>query len=251
MTRTGTGTGTDQGVATETSTGTEIPESAPSTTLDISSPSNAAQTTTTPASPILLGSQTISIDSNSAVIIGSQTIAPGSAVTLSDGQRISVASGGAIIVNGYIPDPTPTPSIVVIDGATITADSSGGFVISSQTLYPGNAITVGGEIITLPSPAPTTFATGIIPSQAPVTNVVIAGETLTPGGQITVGIDVLSLEPSGTAITVVGTVTIGGGIMTATATAAPKKKNAGEMQRGSVIFIALQISFVALAGWLH
>jgi hypothetical protein len=203
-------------------------------------------------SPIVVGSQTISIDSNSAVIIGSQTLAPGSAVTFSDGQRISVASGGAIIVNGYIPEPTPTgPSIVVIDGSTITADSSGGFVISSQTLYPGSAITVGGEIITLPSPAPTTFATGVIPSQAPITNVVIAGETLTPGGQITVGIDVLSLEPSGTAVTVVGTVTIGGGMATATATAPAKKKNTGEKQRGSVIFIALQISFVALAVWVH
>jgi hypothetical protein len=206
---------------------------------------------TAPASPILVGSQTISINSNSDVIIGSQTLTPGSAVTLSDGQRISVASGGAIIVNGYIPEPTPTPtSIVVIDGSTITADSSGGFVISSQTLYPGSAITVGGEIITLPSPAPTTFATGVIPSQGPVTNVVIAGETLTPGGKITVGIDVLSLEPSGTAITVVGTVTIGGGMMTVTATAAPKK-NAGEKRRGGVIFVALQISFVALAVWLH
>ncbi|KAH8792668.1 hypothetical protein BGZ57DRAFT_750529, partial [Hyaloscypha finlandica] len=171
---------------------------------------------------------------NSDVIIGSQTLTPGSAVTLSNGQRISVASGGAIIVNGYIPEPTPTPtSIVVIDGSTITADSSGGF------------------IITLPSPAPTTFATGVIPSQGPVTNVVIAGATLTPGGKITVGIDVLSLEPSGIAITVVGTVTIGGGIMTATVTAAPKKKNAGEKQRGSVVFVALQISFVALAVWLH
>ncbi|PMD52028.1 uncharacterized protein K444DRAFT_545552, partial [Hyaloscypha bicolor E] len=96
----------------------------------------------------------------------------------------------------------------------------------------------------------TTFATGVIPSQGPVTNVVIAGETLTPGGKITVGIDVLSLEPSGTAITVVGTVTIGGGMMTVTATAAPKK-NAGEKRRGGVIFVALQISFVALAVWLH
>lgn len=126
-------------------------------------------------------------------------------------------------------------------------------MISSQTLFPGNAITIGGEVITLPSAtsAPTTFATGVMPDQPPVTDVVIAGETLTPGGQITVGQDVLSLEPSGTAITVVATVTIGGGMRTATATAAAKKKNAGEKQRGSAIFVALQISFFALAVWLH
>lgn len=67
---------------------------------------------------------------------------------------------------------------------------------------------------------------------------------------MTVGGDILSLEPSGTAITVVGTVTIGEGIKTATATAAPKK-NAGERRKGGVIFIALQIFLVALAIWLH
>jgi hypothetical protein len=89
-----------------------------------------------------------------------------------------------------------------------------------------------------------------MPGQPLVTDVVIAGETLTPGGQITVGQDVLSLEPSGTVITVVGTVTISGG-MTATATAAAKKKNAGEKQRGSTIFVTLQISFIALAVGLH
>ena len=90
-----------------------------------------------------------------------------------------------------------------------------------------------------------------MPDQPLVTDVVIAGETLTPGGQITVGQDILSLEPSGTAITVVGTVTIGGGMATATATAAAKKKNVGEKQRASINFVALQISFFALAVWLH
>ena len=126
-------------------------------------------------------------------------------------------------------------------------------MISSQTLFPGNAITIGGEVITLPSvtPKPTTFATGVMPDQPLVTDVVIAGETLTPGGQITVGQDILSLEPSGTAITVVGTVTIGGGMATATATAAAKKKNVGEKQRASINVVALQISFFALAVWLH
>jgi hypothetical protein len=164
---------------------------------------------------------------------------------------VSVASGGGIVVNGYTPEPTPTPSVVVVDGSTITADSSGGFLISSQTLYPGSAITVGGEIITLPSPAPTTFLTGVVPSDRLQTNVVIAGETLTPGGQVTVGGDILSLEPSGTAITVIGTVTLGGGMVTATATAAAKKKNSAEKLDGGIIFITFQISFVALAVWMH
>lgn len=120
-------------------------------------------------------------------------------------------------------------------------------------MFPGNAITISGDVITLPSatPEPTTFATRVIPDQHFVTDVIIAGETLTSGGQLTGGQDILSLEPSGTAITVVGTVTIGGGIRTATVTAAAQKKNVGEKQRGNAIFVALQVSFVALAVWLH
>ena len=79
----------------------------------------------------------------------------------------------------------------------------------------------------------------------------IAGQTLISGGEITVGGDILSLAPSGTGIVIIGTVTIGGGQITATASPSPTKKSAGGRIEGNSVLIALQLSFVVMAFWLH
>jgi hypothetical protein len=102
--------------------------------------------------------------------------------------------------------------VATVDGNTVSLASTGGAVI------------VNGQTS---KAAPTTLktSTASLINQPPITSVVIAGQTLTAGGRITVGGDVLSLAPSGTGIIVIGTVTIGGGESTATATG--KKKNAG------------------------
>lgn len=59
---------------------------------------------------------------------------------------------------------------------------------------------------------------------------------------MTVGGDVLSL--AGGAITVIGTVTVGGGEVTATATPTGKKSLAGRFERNSKMLMALQMAFV-------
>lgn len=60
---------------------------------------------------------------------------------------------------------------------------------------------------------------------------------------MTVGGDILSFAPSGTGIVVVGTVTIGGG--TATVTASPTKKSGGAKSlKGSVGLLCLQASLI-------
>lgn len=59
----------------------------------------------------------------------------------------------------------------------------------------------------------------------------VAGQTLTAGGRVTVGGDVLSL--AGGAVTVIGTVTVGGGEATATATPTGKKNAGGRIGIGS------------------
>ncbi|KAH8603053.1 hypothetical protein B0O99DRAFT_498833, partial [Bisporella sp. PMI_857] len=148
-------------------------------------------------------------------VFGSQTLLPGSAITVG-GDVISADPDGNIVVN---PAPaTTTPAgVVVIGGSSITANGDNGFVIGSQTLFPGSAITVAVN-----GASPTTLLT----SASPITSLIIAGQTLTQGGRVTVGGDILSLAPSGTGIVVIGTVTIGGGESTATATASGKKKNA-------------------------
>jgi hypothetical protein len=129
-----------------------------------------------------------------------------------------------------------------VGGSTITANPSSGFVIGSQTLFAGSAITSGAEVITLP--LPTTMAT-----QPVITNVVVGSATLTPGGSITVGGDILSLAPSGTSIFVVGTVTVGGGEATATATNS-SKKSSGERMCGNRVLVALHF-FAFIVYYLH
>jgi len=241
-------------------------------------------------------------------MFGSQTLLPNSTIT-ANGQII-VNSNGAVIVNGAAPSSTP-PGIVVVGSSSITANSESGFLIGSQTLYPGSAITDNGEVITLPSPTSTSstsmaqvvigtqtftqdqsgnlvFGTQTIPSGSAITvdgqvvslsgsavlvnaaphttsmpttfqtsatqvqSVVIGGQTLTQGGRVTVGGDILSLAPSGTGIIVIGTVTIPGGESTATATASGKKKNAGESMQSnsSFLLLGLQSIFTLLGAFL-
>ncbi|KAH6671238.1 hypothetical protein B0J14DRAFT_485023, partial [Halenospora varia] len=166
---------------------------------------------------------------SSALIIGSQTLLPGSAITL-DGQEISLApSGGAVVINGAHQTPSPSaytnlPAVISIGGSRITADSSSGFLIGGQTLYPGE------------------FCTVLAITQASISSVVIAGQTLTAGGRVTVGGEILSIAPSGT-IVVIGTVSIGGGEATATAVASKKKSAGSNINPNSWV----SISFVLLS----
>jgi hypothetical protein len=271
---------------------------------------------------VLLGSQTISLNSDSDIVVASHTLSPGSAITVS-GQQISLGSSGAIIINGAsqtfgIPALASTsPVVIVVGGTTLTGNPSSGFKIGTQTLFPGSAITVGSGVISLPSvtPAPVTkpsintnpililgsetytenassdfiiasqtlapgsaitvsgqvislsptgnavivnavptwvtSTTGLSPESAE-TSLVIAGQTLTAGGRVTVGGDVLSLAPSGTDIVVIGTVTVDGGESTATATAGAKKKNSALRAVVGSWAVGAQFCGVLILGfWLH
>ncbi|KAG4441316.1 hypothetical protein IFR05_003179 [Cadophora sp. M221] len=309
---------------------TPTPASVPTNAESISSPlatlSPLLPTVTNTPTPgaIVIGSQTISQDTASNFVFGSQTLVPGSAITVNGHQVSAAASGGALILNPAPPRSTsspsaeassrPAPAVVVVDGTSITGNTESGFIIGTQTLFLGSAITASGQVITLPSPTatptpaptqtqtqspetipviligsstftqnsasafiigsqtlspgsavtvsgqvislsptgnavivngatptrnPTTFSTEI---QAPITSLVVAGQTLTAGGRVTVGGDVLSL--SGGAITVIGTVTVGGGEVTATPTPTGKKSLAGRFEKNSKMLVALQVSFV-------
>ncbi|KAE8441155.1 hypothetical protein EG329_005811 [Mollisiaceae sp. DMI_Dod_QoI] len=221
--------------------------SAPASATQQPSPSNTNTNTNSPSAtptststsisyaPILYGSQTISLDSSSNYIIGgSLTLSPGSAITIS-GEIISAATGGAIIFNAAPPQTTSTSTstsaeVIVVGGTSLTANSNSDFILGSQTLSAGGAVTLSGEIITLPS-ASSSLQTGtgtksIITStltlspgspQGPITSLLIAGQTLTAGGKITVGADVLSLASGSgsgagkaTGVMVVSTITVMG-----------------------------------------
>ena len=190
------------------------------------------QTTPTPGPAILtLGGATITANSASAFVIGTQTLTPGGVINIS-GTPISLAPSASFAViagsTQLLPHaPTSGPAVLSFDGATITANSASAFVIGSQTLTPGGVITVSGTPVSLgasasyaviagstqmlphlatPAPAVLPFAGSSITANA-ASDFVIGTQTLTPGGVITVSGTPISL-PVGGSYVVEGTSTI-------------------------------------------
>lgn len=108
------------------------------------------------AAPLTVGSRTLDAVAASVTpfIVASQTLVPGgSAVTIS-GTTYSLPSSGrnSIVVNGQTTSLTQTSGIAVLLGnpqqLPFTPLESG-IVVASQTLYPGETITVNGETLSL------------------------------------------------------------------------------------------------------
>ncbi|KAL8895668.1 MAG: hypothetical protein Q9207_008071, partial [Kuettlingeria erythrocarpa] len=156
--------------------------------------------TSTPAVLTINGNRYTEL-SNSAFLIGYQTLVPGgSAITIS-GTPISLPLDATAVVIGDstlpIPvAPTTTPPVLEFDGHTYTQQISGsGFLIGTQTLVPGGtAITVNGTLVSLGKEA-THLVVGT--QTAPLTTtttsrglgeVIMGGfESGGPGGQMPTG----------------------------------------------------------------
>ncbi|KAL8752289.1 MAG: hypothetical protein Q9184_005781 [Pyrenodesmia sp. 2 TL-2023] len=109
--------------------------------------------TTTPAVLAINGNRYTEM-SNSAFLIGSQTLTPGGPAITVSGTPISLPLGAtAVVVGGStvpIPRPTSTPVVLEINGQSYTQIPGSGFLIGSQTLVPGGtAITVNGTLVSL------------------------------------------------------------------------------------------------------
>jgi hypothetical protein len=90
---------------------------------------------------IVIGSSTITENSLSQLIIGSETLTPGGVITY-DGQSISLSpSDGAVIVNPAQPTTFTTAPFSVSDISSV--------VVAGQTLTYGGLVTVGGDILSL------------------------------------------------------------------------------------------------------
>jgi hypothetical protein len=99
---------------------------------------------------ITIGSSTLTANSASEYVYGTQTLTPGGAVTVS-GVLYSIA------------DPTPTPpfpTVMTIGSSTIYANSNSVFVYGSRTLTPGEVITVSGSVYSAPAQATSTTGLG-------------------------------------------------------------------------------------------
>ena len=188
-----------------------------------------------PATAVLpLGETSITANSASDFIVGSQTLKPGGVITIA-GTRISLPAGSSYVLVGTstvslidLPAKQGQSGILTFAGESYTADASNGaIVIEGQTLTPGGAITVAGTRIALsPTAAYAVIGASTIPLQEGNPNGIltlarseytatsgsytISGQTLTPGGTITVSGTRISLSPSSptTPYAVIGSSTI-------------------------------------------
>ncbi|KAF2475300.1 uncharacterized protein BDR25DRAFT_101436 [Lindgomyces ingoldianus] len=196
-----------------------------------------------PAPPILtVGSSTFTANAATQFFIGpGQTLTLGGTVIV-DGTVVSLGQSASFVVVGGStqvfssatpafkpPAATARPTIVVA-GSTVTANPGSSFIIGSQTLAPGQQITVDGSTVSLaPSasfvvingqtssivnpaaqitPPPITL-NGAVFTALPGTGTTysIGGQFLTPGGVITVGDQTVSLAAGATALVVNGQTT--------------------------------------------
>ncbi|KAL8828272.1 MAG: hypothetical protein Q9170_006675 [Blastenia crenularia] len=181
----------------------------------------------TPSPVITIGSSTVTADSSSHFVIGSQTLAPGGPPITHSGTVLSLPSSGSGVIIGpstqevQTIQPTPPPSITV-GGQVVTADSASQFRIGGQTLKPGAAaITANGRTLSLaasgstivinnqpknighPSPTPLSVITvaGAKITGNSASQYVVGGQTLAAGRPpITVSGQVLSIASSGNAV---------------------------------------------------
>ena len=103
------------------------------------------------AAPVItIGSQLITANAASQYIVGSQTLVPGAAITVS-GTVISLApSASDLVVGGTtITLAAGGEPVITIGSQLITANAASQYIVGSQTLVPGAAITVSGTIISL------------------------------------------------------------------------------------------------------
>lgn len=200
-----------------------------------------------PAAPaaLTIGSQILAANSEGQCAAGSQTLAPGSPITLASGSAatpvlLQTTSSNTVLIVGsstttLIGAATAAPQPLTIGPYVVSVNSRNQYIVGSQTLAPGSPITLGSDAAATPVSLQTsgsqTFliagsttstlaavATALQPitigSQVVTANAedqyVVGSQTLTPGGAITVSGTPVSLAPSGAQV-VVGTSTEGVG----------------------------------------
>lgn len=196
------------------------------------------QATSTAPPALTIGSQTVTANPQNEYVIGSRTLRPGSEITVS-GTPISLDSGATEAIVGtrtqrltsnVLPAVTSPPALT-IGTQTILPDAQGNYVIASQTLTPGGAVTVSGTPVSLApggghaivgtstanlailpfpqlataTPPPLTMGSQTLTANAQG-QYVVDGQTLHRGGAITVSGTPISLAPGG-AYAVIGSST--------------------------------------------
>jgi hypothetical protein len=121
----------------------------------------------TSALPIVVGSNTITPDASSNYIISGQALAAGSEITIVSGSSsavialqisnsqtyVVVGTSTSMLPEQAVVEESMRPPVFTIGSSTITPNSASEYVVASQTLSPGAAVTVSGSVISLASHA--------------------------------------------------------------------------------------------------
>lgn len=197
-------------------------------------------------SVLTIGSSIVTANEASQYVVGSQTLAPGSAISV-DGNSYSLApSATALFSNGQpsvLNNVAPSPSqAIAVDGTSIVYSplGSSAYVFGSQTVRGGESITEGGHVVSVDSTngvaviddsittsldqgtiavataLPTASTAGVLNlssqsvsySQLGSSGYVIGSHTVSIGGVATVEGHTVSVQPSGSALVVDGSSTV-------------------------------------------
>lgn len=182
-------------------------------TAAVPNPASAEpEASTAPAAPFEVGGVTASQNSASEIVVGTQTIAPGSSITVGSGSsttavvlqtddgatHLIVGSSTAAIPTAPAAAPeTAAPAPFTVAGVTASQNSASDLVIGTHTLAPGSSIVLGSgsstTAVALQTNDGTTqlvvgSSTAAIPTAAAAAAPIVVGsQTLTPGSTLTVG----------------------------------------------------------------
>ena len=261
----------------------------------------AAATATGASTPaqkpaFIIGSQVITANSENQYIVGSQTLAPGSQITVGSGSAftpvmlqttnnhkvlvlgsststLAVAAMTAVAASGH-------PQPFTIGSQVITANSKNQYVVGSQTLAPGSQITIGsggvatpillqttnGDTLLIVGSSTSTLAPGAaaaatderqpltIGSQVVTANsnsqYIIGSQTLTTGGLLSVSGTPVSLAPGATEV-IIGSSTegLGGYIISGLGAGPSASSTIGHIQNNTASASPTALKSAASSQW--
>ena len=188
-----------------------------------------------PASPVVLGGQTLTPIAASQYVVAGQTIAPGPQPTTieygnsampivlqsSQGKLVfSVGSAGTVVPIQNEGGTAATQSFAPDARPQVTSNAQGQYLISGQTISPGKINTVAGTLISLAPSGPSVTVLGSETEGAAFASAgqplvtsnaqgqfLVSGQILAPGKVNTVAGTLISLAPSGSRIAILGSET--------------------------------------------
>ncbi|EOD51278.1 putative phytanoyl- dioxygenase protein [Neofusicoccum parvum UCRNP2] len=220
-------------------------------------------------SPIEVGGVTASQNAASEIVVGTQTLAPGSSIIVGSGSsttavalqttdgttQLVVGSSTAVVPAAAPASTASAPAPLEVDGVTVSQNTASQLVVGSQTLAPGSTITIGSgsstTAIALHTASGSTqlvvgSTTAAIPTAAAAAPAIIFGsQTLHPGSTLTLGTGsrttavVLTTDAAGRSAVVVADASTTYTVAAGTSSASPTTTGARLLTAGGTTELAI------------